>query len=79
VEERLRLQMLLIQIQQLSDENWHVLARPVQAMGDHAWVGGSSPDAFGHEAARNQAEIRSQLRKALDLVQEKLQRPPLAG
>ncbi|GLW65784.1 hypothetical protein Arub01_40280 [Actinomadura rubrobrunea] len=77
MEERLRLQLMLMHVQTLSDEHWHVFTGPLRAMGDHAWVGGESAKAFGQELERSDRELHAQLRKALELVQDKLRRPPL--
>ncbi|MEU6038718.1 hypothetical protein ABZ801_25245 [Actinomadura sp. NPDC047616] len=75
--ERLRLQLALNRIQTLSDEHWHTFTGPLRAMADHAWVGGASAKGFGHELERSDRELHAQLRKALELVQDKLRRPPL--
>ncbi|KAB2351660.1 hypothetical protein [Actinomadura rudentiformis] len=73
--ERFRLQLLLGRIQQLSNDHWHTFTRPRQAMGDHAWVGGASARSFDRRLERSDAELHAQIRKALDLVQEKIRRP----
>ncbi|MEU5876301.1 hypothetical protein [Spirillospora sp. NPDC047279] len=77
MDEQLRLQLLLGRIQQLSNENWHVLTRPRHAMDDHAWVGPSAR-SFDRRLEHGDAELHAQLRKALDLVQRQIGRP-LAG
>ncbi|GAA2624339.1 hypothetical protein SMC26_36660 [Actinomadura fulvescens] len=76
--ERFRLLLLLGRIQQLSNDHWHAFTRPRQAMGDHAWVGGVAAKSFERRLERSDAELHAQIRKALDLVQQKIGRP-LAG
>lgn len=73
--EAARLQFLLSRIQTLSDEHWHVFTASRQAMDDHAWVGGGAARAFAGRLDRNDAVLHAELRKALQLVQDKLRRP----
>uniref|UniRef100_UPI003751CFC5 hypothetical protein n=1 Tax=Actinomadura sp. SCN-SB TaxID=3373092 RepID=UPI003751CFC5 len=77
--ERFRLQLLLGRLQTLSNEHWHTFTGPRKAMEDHAWVGGASARSFGRELERGDRELHTQLRKALELVQERLRQkgPPL--
>jgi hypothetical protein len=77
--ERARLQLLLGRLQTLSNEHWHTFTGPRRAMDDHAWVGGVSARGFGRELERGDRELHAQLRKALELVEERLRHrgPPL--
>ncbi|TDD93722.1 hypothetical protein [Actinomadura rubrisoli] len=66
------LQFILSRIQTLSDEHWHTFTSSRKAMDDHAWVGGTSSHGFAGKLERNDAALHAELRKALQLVQDKL-------
>ncbi|MFF4241634.1 hypothetical protein ACFYYL_37720 [Actinomadura geliboluensis] len=71
----LQLQFLLGRIQMLSDEHWHLFTASRRAMDDHAWVGGTASRAFARELDRRDAALHAELRRALQLVRDELNRP----
>ena len=75
----LQLQLLLGHIQVLSDQHWHLLTASRQAMDDHAWVGGTTSRSFARDLDHNDAALHTELRKALQLLQDELDRNPFAG
>ncbi|NEA29626.1 hypothetical protein [Actinomadura bangladeshensis] len=75
----LQLQFLLGRIQVLSDEHWHLFTASRQAMDDHAWVGGTASRTFARKLDQNDAALHTELRKALHLLQDELNRNPFAG
>ncbi|WP_067795560.1 hypothetical protein [Actinomadura formosensis] len=72
--ESLQLQFLLGRIQVLSDQHWHLFTSARQAMDDHAWVGGGAARSFAHKLDQNDAALHAELRKALQLVRDELNR-----
>lgn len=72
--EPLRLQFILSRIQTLSDEHWHLFTQPRRAMDGHAWVGGSAAKGFARNLDRNDAALHAELRRALQLVRDELNR-----
>lgn len=73
----LQLQFLLGHIQTLSDQHWHLLTASRQAMDDRAWVGGSASRGFARDLDANDAALHTELRKALQVVRDELDRSPL--
>jgi hypothetical protein len=71
LSKREQLVRLLSQVQRLSDEHWHMLRRPQQAMDGQAWVGPSGR-AFGRALARNDQTLQARLRESVELVRDKL-------
>ncbi|MFG1850539.1 hypothetical protein ACGFJT_01755 [Actinomadura geliboluensis] len=71
----LQLQFLLGRIQMLSDEHWHLFTASRRTMDDHAWVGGTTSRAFARELDRSDAALHAELRRALQLVRDELNRP----
>ena len=71
MDERTRLQVLLDEIQRLSDQHWNLLDRPLRAMGDQAWVGPSAR-AFDADLERSHRDLRERLRESVDLVRARL-------
>ncbi|NKZ05740.1 hypothetical protein [Actinomadura latina] len=72
----LQLQFLLGHIQLLSDEHWHLLTASRQAMDDHAWVGGGASRDFARKLDESDAALHAELRKALQLLRDELNRNP---
>jgi hypothetical protein len=75
----LQLQFLLGRIQVLSDQHWHLLTASRQAMDDHAWVGGTASRSFARDLDHNDAALHAELRKALQLLRDELNRNPFTG
>lgn len=70
----LQLQFLLGRIQVLSDQHWHLFTASRQAMDDHAWVGGTAARRFEDKLDQNDATLHAELRKALQLLRDELNR-----
>lgn len=75
----LQLQFLLGRIQLLSDQHWHLFTASRQAMDDHAWVGGGASRGFARDLDHNDAALHAELRKALRLLRDELNRNPLGS
>lgn len=75
MNERERINQLLVQMQRLSDANWHILDQPCRAMGDKAWVGPSGR-RFDGDVHGNARSVQRELREAIDLLRDKLSRTP---
>ncbi|TDC81586.1 hypothetical protein [Actinomadura sp. 7K507] len=73
-EENALLQFTLSRIQTLSDQHWHTFTASRQAMDGHAWVGGTASRGFARELDRSDAALHAELRKALELVRNELNR-----
>ncbi len=58
----------------LSDEHWHLFTASRHAMDDHAWVGGTASRTFARKLDANDAALHAELRKALQLVRDELDR-----
>ncbi|WP_433333903.1 hypothetical protein [Spirillospora sp. CA-294931] len=75
--ERMRLHYLASRIQVLSDQHWNTFAGPLRAMSDHAWVGGTTAAGYADRLERSDRDLHTQLRKALDLIEDKTRFFPL--
>lgn len=65
------LQLILADIQQMSDNYWNLLERPRRLMDDRAWVGPSAR-TFAEELHKENRTLRDQLSRAVELVQREL-------
>lgn len=75
----LQLQFLLGHVQVLSDQHWHLFTASRQAMDDHVWVGGTASRSFARELDKSDAALHAELRKALQLLRDELNRNPFGA